>query len=183
MTTHLTFMDGLYDWLLLVTGFNADNIFRRDQQNPDRDPGVEWATYKVISGDVSDYPLEKSLAVGTAKEELDIKRIHPGTTIVSVNIYAEDGADVLKNLYASRMERNPRELLKDAGGVLLSMNGPRDLSLLSETTWKARHQAVFTFNTFTQRIERDFIVDITHAKGKMETDEVEIYVERPTGGN
>jgi len=183
MTTHNTFLTAVYDWIVLVTGIDKDNVFRRDQENPDKLPGVEWATFKEISGDVRDYPLEKKTAVGTAKAQYDGTRVFPGTSIVSVNVYAANGADMLRNLYASRTERAPRMLFNTAKAVLLSMAGPRDLSLLSETTWKSRHQADFTFNVFTERVERDYLVDIVDMTGKIETDEIEIYVARQTGGN
>ena len=183
MTVYSTFHDALYDWIVDVTGFDPANVFRRNQENPDRAPGVNWATFKEITGDARDYPLEVKVPVGTAKEEFDTQRIFPGTSTVSVNIYADNGADILRALYDSRAERTTRKRFKDAKAVLLSMAGPRDLTLLSDTTWKARHQADFTFNIFSERTERDFIVDIVRATGKMDDDEVEIYVARPTGGN
>ena len=138
MTVYSTYMDGIYDWLALVTSFGAGSIFRRDQQNPDLGPDVSWATYKEISGDMRDYPLVKvedhdpvtSEGPGNPGVEVDTTRVFPGTSMVSVNIYAINGADVLRNLHASRVERATRKILTAAGVVLISMTGPRDLSLL-----------------------------------------------------
>lgn len=183
MTVYSTFHDALYDWIVDVTGFDPANIFRRNQQNPDRAPGENWATFKEISGDARDYPLEVRVPVGTAKEEFDDQRIFPGTSVVSVNIYADNGADILRALYDSRTERTTRKRFYDAKAVLLSMAGPRDLSLLSDTTWKARHQADFTFNTFSERTERDSVVDVVRVTGKIDNNEIEINVARPMGGN
>jgi hypothetical protein len=181
MTAYSTFMTGVYDWLYLVTGFGAGNIFRQNQQNPDLGPDVSWATYKEISGTMVDYPLEKVTDHDpdvTPGVQLDTLRVFPGTSMVSVNIYAANGADILRNLYASRAERAPRVLLKTAGVVLLSMAGPRDLAELSNTKWKHRFQADFTFNSFTERTELDYVMDIVDLTGKIETDEVEVYVDR-----
>lgn len=181
MTVYADYMDGVYDWLALVTGFDPDNIFRRNQQNPDLGPDVEWATYKEISGDVRDYPLvkkEDNDPVGNPGVSLKYTRVLPGTSVVSVNIYAENGFDILRNLFLSREERATRQILAAAKVVLLSMVGPRDLSILSNTKWKNRYQADYTFQEFTERVETDYIVDIVDLTGKVEQDTVEIYVDR-----
>ena len=184
MTTHVTFMEGLFDWIVLVAGFDADNVFRRNQNNPDRAPSVQWATYKEIGGTTKDYALwKKTENAGAPTEQFDMTRIKDGTTIISMNIYSEDGADVLRNLFESREEREPRKLLKAAGGVLIDMSGPRDLSLLSDTNWKQRYQADFTFNTFTKRVETDYILDVSDINGEMigsdgTVYETQIYVDR-----
>lgn len=179
MTTHTEYMDGLFDWFALVTGFNSANIFRQHQQNPDLGPDVEWLTYKEIGGDIRDYPLVKTTASGTAPgEQVDMTRVISGTSIVSVNVFAVNGADVLRNLWLSRWERAPRVTLKAAKAVLMFMGGPRDLSSLSDTKWKHRYQADFTFRVFTERVESDYIVDIVELDGKIDDDDVAINVDR-----
>lgn len=181
MTVYADYMSGVYDWLALVTAFGAGNIFRRNQENPDLGPDVNWCTYKEISGDVRDYPLEKVIdhaPITNPGVNLDYIRVAPGTSMVSVNVYADNGADVLRNLYASRAERATRAIFKTAKIVLLSMSGPRDLSILSDTKWKNRYQADFTFQVFTERTELDYIVDIVQATGTIETETITIDVDR-----
>lgn len=179
MTVYSNYMDGIFDWLALVTGYNASNIFRQHQQNPDLGPDANWITYKEIGGTVKDYPLVKTEAnVAAPTEEIDITRILPGKSIVSVNVYALNGADVLRNLWLSRFERAPRVVLDTAKTVLNFMSGPRDLSELSDTKWKHRYQADFTFEVFTERVETDYIADIFDLEGTVENDTVSIYVDR-----
>lgn len=179
MTTYTEYMDGLYDWLALVSGFDAANIFRRHQQNPDLGADVNWISYKEIGGTARDYPLEKTEDnAGAPGEQMDVTRVIDGTSIISVNVYAENGADVLRNLWLSRFERDPRKILADAKAVLVQMSGPRDLTELSDTQWKQRYQADFTFNIFTERTETDYIMDIVDMTGKVENDTVTIYVDR-----
>ena len=181
MTVYATFMSGVFDWLALVTGYAPANIFRRNQENPDLGPDVNWATYKEISGDMRDYPLAKTVDNSPSINpgvNLDYTRVSPGSSMVSVNIYAENGADVLRNLFASRAERASRKLIKAAGASLISMSGPRDLSLLSDTKWKPRYQADFTFYMFTERLETDSIVDIVSLTGMIENDTITIETDR-----
>jgi len=168
-------MDGLYDWFLLVTGFNGANIFRQDQENPDLGTEVNWLTYKEVSGLVRDYPLYKTTASeDNPGTQVDSARIIPGESIVSVNVYAANGADILRKLWLSKYERDPRVILKSAGVTLFQMSGPRDLSMLSDTKWKHRFQADFTFRVFTQIVETDYTVDTTELTGTIEDDTITI---------
>ena len=179
MTVYADFMKGLNDWFVLISGIDAANIFRGYQQNPDLGPNVDWLTYKEIDGDSRDYHLQKTEPNATEPTaEQDTTRVLPGTSVVSVNVYAENGADILKSLWLSRAERDARKILKTAKVVLFGMSGPRDLSVLSDTQWKHRWQADFTFRTHTERVETDYIVDVFDLDGKIETDTVNVYVDR-----
>lgn len=181
MTIYTEYMSGVYDWIVAVSGFAAGNVFRRNQENPDLGPDANWATYKEISGETRDYPLVKTVdnsPIINPGVQLDYTRVLPGTSMVSVNIYADNGADILRNMFLARTERATRAIFKTAKIVLLDMSGPRDLSELSDTKWKNRYQADFTFQVFTERVELDYIVDIVDLTGKVEQDTIEIYVDR-----
>ena len=179
MTTYDGFMKGVYDWIVLNTGFDAANVFRQNQENPDLGAVTEWATYQEISGVNANHPLEKKTANETnPTEQVDYTRITPGEAIVSVNIYAKDGADILRGLWASNNERATREIFKTAKVVLFRMSGPREINQLSNTRWKHRYQADFTFRLHTERVETDYIADIFDLDGKMNDDTVNIYVDR-----
>jgi len=179
MTTQNELQTALYNWLVLVTGFGPENIFRSEQNNPDRPNGTSWATFKIIAGESPDYPMwEKSPNPDHPLEQVDILRVNTGSTMVSINIYSENFADILKGLYLSRAERETRILFKDIGASLIDFSGVRDLTLLSDTNWKKRGQADFTFNTFSERTETDYILDDSDLTGYVEPEDINIVVNR-----
>lgn len=186
MTTHSTFMAAVHSWIVAVTGFNAQNVIRAQQNAPERAPGVNWATYNYLSGDVRDYPLEKKMDAATPPTLQNVKaiRIHPGTATLSVNVYHTEGVDMLRALDASKTERATRVIFTAAGAVLVGIMGTvRNLTALNETQWVPRFQADFMFNVFHERNELNSIVHETDLNGlvvndRMETEDVEIYVGR-----
>lgn len=182
MTTQATFMAAIQDWIILVAGFNDQNVFQAQQNGPDRGPGTNWATYQKINGMASDYHMEKTEDAdpdGPTKGELiNITRVRTSVSTISVNIYAMNGDDILNGLLDSKTERATRVLFSDVGAVLISKSNNRPLFKKSDTLFKPRYQADFTFNTFSQRVETEFNANEFDIKGTIETDEAQIYVNR-----
>lgn len=181
MTTQVTFMAAIQDWIILVAGFSNQNVFQAQQNGPDRGPGTNWATYQKINGMASDYHMEKTEDADPGGpnegEVISTTRVRASTSTISVNIYAMDGDDILNGLLDSKTERATRKLFSDVGACLISKSNNRPLFKKSDTLFKPRYQADFTFNTFSQRVETDFNANEFDIKGKIETDEVQIYVD------
>jgi hypothetical protein len=186
MTVHSTFMAAVHSWIVATTGFNAQNVFRAQQNGPERPPGTNWATFNFLSGDSRDYPIEKvednspiTAPMMTAKRT----RIRPGTVMVSVNMYHPEGPDKLRELDDSKAERVTRQIFTPAGAVLIGVGQIRNLTALNETVWVPRFQADFTFNIHHTRVELIPVVHISDLNGelvndKMEIEAVKILVER-----
>lgn len=188
MTIHSTFLVGIHNWIVEVTGLDPQNVFEAKQNGPDRGPGTLWATYEIMTNLTSDYVVcssqEDADPEGPTEGELiNSSSTKRRVTTVTVNMYAPNAEDLLTDLDMSTEERTPRKILSDAGCALLPGTSVRALALRSDTVWKKRAVADFTFNTFRTRTVQEENANVFDIRGKIEENETVIYTERPTGGS
>lgn len=144
----------LRDWIIAVTGYGINNVYRTDQEGPRADG--DYATYKIISSNTAHWPIETREDFGSDDDVLR-KFDYYRPFLVSINVFALDGYDVLDNLANSNDDYRNRQILTNGDGLeLVGLRGEtQDLTGLGDTEHKQRYQATFEFRHFKQGTERN----------------------------
>lgn len=151
----------LYDWIVLVTGYDAENVIRANQNGPR--PVAPFATWQITTSEPDDYSYTSSELVETPDEEdEEIIHLNASTTImkrhivsVDVNVYDSSGRSKLAELEMSNARTDVRQIFNDSGTVLIGASIVRDLTETIDTKFVPRYQAEFRFRTFVSFTHTD----------------------------
>lgn len=150
----------LYDWLVLVTGYDEENVIRANQNGPR--PVAPFATWQITTSEPADYSYIETQVVQTPDEEdEEIIHLNGSTTLmkrhivsVDVNIYDPDGRSILSNLEMSNARTDVRQIFAP-GTVLIGASVIRDMTEVMDTKFVPRYQAEFRFRTFVENTHTD----------------------------
>lgn len=142
------------DWIIAVTGYGVNNVYRTDQEGPRADG--DYATYKIISSITAHWPIETREDFGSDDDVLRKFDYHR-PFLVSINVFALDGYDVLDNLANSNDDYRNRQILTNGAGIELVgyRNEAQDRTGLGDHKFRQRYQATFEFRHFKQGTERN----------------------------
>lgn len=161
----------IQDWIMLITGYDDQHVIRSDQNGPR--PDNDYATYKMIAAQPSDYNI-KSHSAPDPNDDVLVTYKNRNKVTVSVNIYASDGLNKLSQLGMSSELLTVRLLLQAEDVALVPNCAPRNLNFLDDTDWKPRDQADFMFLTFTELTELNQLILEYEINGKWNNTDVVI---------
>jgi hypothetical protein len=163
----------IWAWLVAASGYAGGKVYRADQNGPDLWPD-NYITYKIITRDAARHADRMYVDPGVPGDT-STRYITRTVVTVSVNVYAEDGAERLTSIFGlARYSWVCRQILLAADAALLDMGTIRDLTRLTDTGHRPRFQADFVFNWTTSVTVSDNTVDVVEINGIIEGDEVEI---------
>jgi len=175
------------DWIALVSGISENYVFAAPSNGPRPPQGVPYITYAFLSASSSDFswqtqePIYDTESGKIIRSEITLHT--PRRIVLSVNVYALTGMDILDRLYDSRWDYTHRGALSTAGLVLRGRSAIRDLSAIGPTQHDPRFQADLNFALIGQYIYTDYVVDAIEINGHIETQDEQITAERPPEGD
>jgi hypothetical protein len=162
----------LYDWLIAITGYSAENVFRANQNGPQPDLPTEYATYNVISLIPRDSAYWKKVDKGAdddVKNQFTVQAIMN----VSVNVYAEDGFEKLFILSQSNNLLATRDIFSAQSMTLIGkVSGSQDLTAIGDSDWRPRYQADFDFLVYTTVEEINQLIKAYQLTGEIQGDPI-----------
>jgi hypothetical protein len=159
----------IYDWIKTVL---SDSVIRSDQNGPQ--PKGSYATFKIMQSIKSDFSLKTKSENSPIDNDIIETYTNRHSVIVDVNIYADNGIDLLGKLDQSRYLLNSRLILQAVDCSLVGSGDIRDLTSLGDTEFESRYQSEFTFfswNTLTQPNQKILTVEL---KGKFDSTDIDI---------
>lgn len=143
----------IYNWLIMISGYNAQNVIRANQGGPV--PCGDFLTWQITSITQDIMPAN---VTGNISDTYDVTLnfVKEGEFTIDINVYASNGVDILNNLIQSSSNRSVYLLLKAAYYGIKRVGGIQDLSSLQETKTVPRYMC-------------EFVIGYTHVYSYKET--------------
>ena len=161
----------IYDWANTVL---SDQIIRADQNGPR--PLTSYATFKIIQSISSDFSLKEESENMPVDDDIIETYRNRHKVIVDVNLYHEDGIDLLGKLDQARYLLDARLILQAANSVLIGSGDIRDLSPLGDTGFRPRYQSEFNFYSWNELTQPNQKILIINLQGKFDNTNINIDV-------
>lgn len=145
----------IYSWIKAVTGFDDQHIIRANQTG--KRPKDDFITYFLIGGHENDYSHMKKVdeidSIPIPDDNVEVTYTTPETLIYDIQAYSINGKEILKDLLRSKYLFSARNILKIGNLVIANRSEIRNLTLFSDTVFRPRYQADFTFRTMDEMKE------------------------------
>lgn len=142
----------LHDWIVDVTGYSDQNVIRSNQSG--MRPLGDYVTYYLLSENQSVYADWNKIDAGEDDDVFVDYDIY-SQIIITIDVYALGGFDVLNQLAMSKNLLTTRNILRQENMVLISKGDTRNLTALGDTGWLDRFNADFTFHRSVVMRERN----------------------------
>lgn len=130
-------------WISEVTHIPSSNVFLLNQNGPA--PVGDYACFTVLDSQLSQNELKDVIDIDETTKTGNERFMHRDTITVQVDVFADNGHELLNKLYMSRAVWFIRKALHDGGLTLNARSQVRDLSEAGAAMWGARFAADFTF--------------------------------------
>lgn len=145
----------IHNWIKAITGYDAQHVIKGNQTG--KRPKGDYATYFQIGGTENQYAYKKKVDEIEGEpipgDDVEVTYTTPETVIYDINVFSETGDRVLKDLFKSRNLLIARNILKLGNLVIRYISSTRDLTRFSDTIFRPRYQADFTFGTMNEMKE------------------------------
>jgi hypothetical protein len=145
----------IHNWIKSVTGFDAQHVIRENQVG--KRPVEDYVSYFKIGGNENQYAHKKKVdeidSVPIPDDDVEVTYTTPERIMYSVDIHSLNGERLLKDLFKSRNLLSARNILKLGNLVIVSKSETRNPNLFSDTKYRIRYQADFTFRTMNEMKE------------------------------
>ena len=141
----MSFDTAIQQWLIEVSGYDDQHVIRANPKGPK--PAGDHITYLLLTSPQSDFAEVKKTDLHV-DDDIQVDYTHAAKPAYSVNVYAQDGEDIINDLWASRYLLAPRLILKDEGLVLAAKTGPGAVPQPGDTAWLPQYNATFEFRAF-----------------------------------
>lgn len=159
-------------WINNGTGIAANHIVRANQNGPDFCT-TPFVTFQLINTSLNVHEDYKKVE-GTELGDLNITHAVKATLTLSINVYANNGDQLLAQLWNSRLTYAGRYDLRQVKASNIGFSGVRDLSYREDGTWRPRFQADFTLDYRTLLVETNKTVDLLTLSGKIEDETITV---------
>jgi hypothetical protein len=172
----------IFDWIEVSTVFDDQHIIRENQSGPR--PERPFITYELLSLVPSDFSTPQKIEDPGDPDNTLITYYNRARLSISVNVYAENGEEILAELNQSTELLVPRLTLRDGNLALIGMSSVRNLTELGDVGYRPRFQADFDFRWFStvaesiQRIREYTIGGVwKHKPGELPAESLPVVVE------
>jgi hypothetical protein len=141
----MSFDTTIQQWLIEVSGYDDQHVIRANPKGPK--PSGDHITYLLLTSPQSDFAEVKKTDL-EVDDDIQVDYTHATKPAYSINVYAQNGEDILKDLWASRYTLTPRLILKGGGLALANKAGPGAAPQPGDTTWLPQYNATFEFRAF-----------------------------------
>lgn len=159
----------IQDWIMDITGYDNQHVIEAYQEGPR--PVNNYATYYRLTGNTSIFSeAEKEDLL--VNDDIKVTYRSPKITIFSVDVFADDGEQILADLGQSKNLLAIRLILQADNAVLRSKSDTRFVPTPGDTRWRRHWQADFTFAEYHESTEENQKIleyEITGEIGGLET--------------
>jgi hypothetical protein len=132
-------------WLIAVSGYDDQHVIRANPEGPK--PEGNHITYLLLTSPQSDFAEVKKTDL-ESDDDIQVDYTHAAKPAYSINVYAQDGEDIINDLWDSRYLLIPRKILRTGGLVLAGRSGPGAVPQPGDTTWLPQYAKTFEFRGY-----------------------------------
>jgi hypothetical protein len=144
-------------WVQSVTGYDDQHVIQANQTGPR--PSIPYATIGPSTDETEFFPNVKRTKKPWAGPGPDpdptilVENTFQRENVITINVYSDDGENVLSALETSMHLWEPRMLLMEAGIALQGKGTTRNLTRFEDTKYLSRFLSDFIFLSYSKNKE------------------------------
>ncbi len=171
----------IHNWIKSVTGFDGQHVIKENQTG--KRPKDDYVSYFEIGGSENQFAHKKKVdkidLVPIPDDNVEVTYTTPETVIYSIDIHSLNGKRILDDLFKSRNLLSARNILKLGNLVIAAKSETRNPNLFSDTKYRIRYQADFTFRTMNEMKETNQKILTMILHGEFKDPDMDVIISVP----